>query len=107
MVAKWLGTTAPTTGTLAKQRIATIGKDGKTYYWTSGNYASGATENIWNAAEMRAVAWYEKNSGGVAKAVGVKRANALGLYDVNGNLREWQFMSRSTYRGISGEVAGQ
>ncbi|CEN35686.1 formylglycine-generating enzyme family protein [Capnocytophaga cynodegmi] len=34
-------------------------------------------------------AWYRANSGGVLHPVGEKKANELGLHDVNGNVWEW------------------
>lgn len=35
------------------------------------------------------VAWHTNNSGNETHAVGLKRANELGLYDLSGNVQEW------------------
>lgn len=35
------------------------------------------------------VAWYRDNSGSMTHPVGQKKPNELGIYDMNGNVREW------------------
>jgi formylglycine-generating enzyme required for sulfatase activity len=38
---------------------------------------------------LGAIAWYESNSGARTHSIGQKQANAWGLYDMIGNVREW------------------
>lgn len=59
----------------------------------SHNYLYSGSDNI------NEVAWWQDNSGGKLHAVGTKRPNELGLYDMTGNAYEWCSDWQAPYQG--------
>jgi formylglycine-generating enzyme required for sulfatase activity len=104
MAARWIGTSPPAGGgALMTARIVTTEQDPTNksappvrYYWTPGQYASGAKESTTVSAATQAVAWYDvlKNA-----AIGQLTPNLLGIYDMSGNM--WERTWEKSLRGGS------
>jgi formylglycine-generating enzyme len=61
--------------------------DAGEYY--PGNYMSGSSDDYTDTSVSEYFAWFGANSGGASHPVNMLGPNALGLYDMSGNLIEW------------------
>ncbi len=97
--ARYLGTEEPSTGDIATERK--YGNDNSNwtdgYYWLPYTYASGANADYNNVAACRSVAVYSGQDPVPTEAlmVGSCNASALGLYDMSGNVWEYEFTAHS------------
>lgn len=87
--ARWLGTNALPYAIHSGTNGVASGLT-PNYYWTPGDYASGATKDHTDFDETNRVAWYKDNTS-TTHEVATKAPNALGLYDMSGNVAEFCF----------------
>jgi formylglycine-generating enzyme required for sulfatase activity len=73
--------------TEAEWEYAARAGDGRATY--NGDLDSGHLSCEWPNTVLDPIAWFCGNSGGTSQPVATRAANAWGLYDMLGNVREW------------------
>jgi hypothetical protein len=118
--ARYIGTTPPSTGKALDTEAVETDVDGTTYYWTPGEYASGAAEAVDqdNPEETNKVAWSDSSDGSGLRRVGTAGStdgsiplsgnpNQLGIFDLSGNSREWSWTRNGDGRYLLGGQGDQ
>ncbi|MFP3042975.1 formylglycine-generating enzyme family protein [Treponema primitia] len=80
-----------------------ITSSGTQYYFTPGDYASGANSSVSNNTETSRVAVFSETE---TLRVKQRAPNQLGFYDLSGNVQEWCFDTNGSNREIRGGYYG-
>lgn len=79
-------------------RTVTLPTEAQWEYAARGGHKASATPTLYAGGDgLDAVAWWSGNSGNKTHPVAGKSANALGLYDMTGNVWEWCLDWYGTY----------
>jgi formylglycine-generating enzyme required for sulfatase activity len=102
-----------------RQLNAQTGKNYRLPYEAEWEYAarSGGKQEEWAGTsdmdELGAQAWFADNSGKTTHAVGTRKPNGLGLYDMTGNVWEWckdwydaEYYKKSPAKNPRGALSG-
>ncbi len=69
--------------------------------WEYAARAGSSADYFWGDAFDESYCWYSGNSGNTTHAVGTRKPNTWGIYDMCGNVREWCFEWHPEHYGFN------